>query len=240
MGNSSERRSGAVNSSNGYVKKESGVRNRHWLRKFKTIGLILALGVSMTACASLFSNGESWKEEVLLHDGSKLIVERSQTRGGNHEIGQEVPIAEHKISFKLPDSDEAITWKSTYGYDRDHSNLILNAIDVFNGVPFIVTTTTCLSYNKWDRPNPPYVLFKYVHKVWQRVPLDEFPAEIKEANVVINIQVYARRLNYHSGIVSVDEVKNFNEQSGGEDVRYLRTFVREPIKNVMTACSKFD
>ena len=212
------------------------------LRVIKTIGWVLASVISISAYAGFLGfGGESWKEEVLLHDGQKLIVVRSQTRGGNHEIGQEIPIAEHEISFTLPDVHEAIIWKDTPTSGNNDYSLVLLAIDVFDGVPYIVTTTTtCTSYNKWDRPNPPYVLFKYVQKVWQRVPLAELPAEIKEANVVINIEVYAHRLDSHSGIVSADEVKKINEENERSDVRYLRLFVREPIKNVVTACSKFE
>jgi hypothetical protein len=37
--------------------------------------LILRMGISMKG----FSKTMSWKEEVLLHDGSKLIVKRSQS-----------------------------------------------------------------------------------------------------------------------------------------------------------------
>ncbi len=209
-------------------------RNR-LLRFIRAVTLVLASVVSISASAGFLGfGGESWKEEVLLHDGSKLIVERSQSRGGNHEIGQEVPIAEHKIFFTLPGSQDAITWSSTYGYDRDHSSLILLAIDVVNGVPYIVTTTfICPAYNKWDRPNPPYVFFKYVGKEWQRVPLTNFPPEIKEANVIINMASY-------SGLLSTQKVKEINANTGTYRERYLQLFVREPINNEITNCSKFE
>ena len=213
--------------------------NQQWILNLSKLGLLLMMGASMSANAGLFG-GESWKEEVLLHDGQKLIVERSQTRGGQHEIGQEMPIAEHRISFMLPNIHEAITWKSVYqsadtAYQSNSTNdLILLNLDIFNGVPYIVTTTTtCSSYNKWDRPNPPYVLFKYTGKVWQRISLSELPVEIREANVVIDMSKYA-------GTLSAKEVKRINEKDETDDVRYLRLFVREPIKNVVTACSKFE
>lgn len=212
------------------------MNNILWLfRAFKTVGLILALSLSTNLYASFLGfGGDSWKEEVLLHDGSKIIVNRSQSYGGNHEIGQEVPIAEHKVSFTLPGAHKEITWVSTYGSGADDSDLILNALDVLNGVPFIITTTTtCASYNKWGRPNPPYVVFKYIRGKWQRVPLAEFPAEIKEANVVIDMAKY-------SGLLSAKEVKRINEKDAVEDVRYLRQFVRMPIQNVVTTCSKFE
>jgi len=42
----------------------------------------------------------------------------------------------------------------------------------------------CLSYNKWGRPNPPYVIFKYSGKEWNRISLQELPAEIKAFNLI--------------------------------------------------------
>lgn len=53
--------------------------DRHGLLQLcKTIILVLTLGVSMSPYGF---GGDSWKEEVLLHDGSKMIVERSQSYG---------------------------------------------------------------------------------------------------------------------------------------------------------------
>jgi hypothetical protein len=219
--------------------------NRHWrLWLFKTICLISTLGVSMNADAGLFGfGGASWKEEVLLHDGSKLIVTRSQTRGGRHEIGQEVPINSHKISFTLPGAPETITWETTIGLKSDPSLKPL-AVDVVKGVPYLVTITLgCHSYNKWGRPNPPYVFFKYDGKAWQRILLEEFPAEIKEANVVNGIQKHEHQLDAHSGVVTADEIKKINGKLGPSAI-FQQVFVREEIKNSDNApelgCSKFE
>ena len=74
------------------------------------------MGVSMSADAGLFGfGGTSWQEEVLLHDGSKIIVERSQSYGGRHEIGQSSPVKEHTITFSLQNSGKTISWTSEYG-----------------------------------------------------------------------------------------------------------------------------
>lgn len=51
---------------------------KHWLLAIS----LMILGGGMSACAM---GGVSWKEEVLLHDGKMLIVERSQTYGGYAE-----------------------------------------------------------------------------------------------------------------------------------------------------------
>jgi hypothetical protein len=45
----------------------------------------------------------------------------------------------------------------------------------------------CLSYNKWGRPNPPYVVFKYDGNTWQRIPLTELPYEIKATNLIVSM-----------------------------------------------------
>lgn len=45
------------------------------MRRITKLGLLLMMGVSMSACS------KDWKEEVLLHDGKKIIVERVQNLG---------------------------------------------------------------------------------------------------------------------------------------------------------------
>lgn len=193
---------------------------------------IMTLGATMNAFGFLgFGNSASWKEEVLLHDGQKIIVERSQTRGGRHEIGQEVPIAKHIISFSLPGTTRPITWESEFGMEPEKSNLTLLALDVVDNIPYLVTTPDgCISYNKWGRPNPPYVFFRYDGKTWQRIQMREVPIVIKEANVVIGTQRMEQRLTEYSGPVTTDEIKKINAEAKSLDVRHLRTIIREPIK----------
>ena len=187
---------------------------------------ILILGTSMNAFGFLGFGGTSWKEEVLLHDGGKIVVERSQTRGGRREIGQPPPVKEHIISFKLPGSDKTITWTSEYGEDLGRTNFNLLAVHVLNNIPYIVASPNlCLSYNKWGRPNPPYVFFKYDGKAWQRIPLEEFPVEFKTINVAISTLADEDKLT-GLGFVSAEKIKALNH-----DVRQpeYKTILREPL-----------
>lgn len=199
------------------------------LKAFSTIGLVLILGVSMSACAGLFGiGGTSWKEEVLLHDGSKLIVERSFSRGGRHEIGQESSIKEQDINFTLPGTHQSIAWKSEYSEDVGRSNFNLLALHILNGTPYVVASPNlCLSYNKWGRPNPPYVFFKYDGKAWQRIPLAEFPAEFKEMNVVITVDDASlfREIDKHK-VVSVATIRELNGQLTQPE---FKTILREAL-----------
>lgn len=208
------------------------------LKQIAKLGLIFMMGASMSACS------KSWKEEVQLHDGSKIIVERSQTRGGRHEIGQEIPVNSHKISFTLPGAHEAIIWETTIGMDNNDSSLKPLALDVVKGVPYLVTIPLiCHNYNKWGRPNPPYVFLKYDGKAWQRIPLEKFPAEIKGANLVNRIQAQEHQLAAHTGVVTADEIKKFNGTLRPE-VMYQQVFVRDEIKSAAEApvlgCDKFE
>lgn len=187
---------------------------------------ILILGASINAFGFFGLGGDSWKEEVLLHDGGKLIVKRSQNYGGRHEIGQQPPIKEHTITFTLPGTSKAITWTSEYGEDLGRTNFNLLAMHVLNNTPYIVASPNlCLSYNKWGRPNPPYVFFRHDGKAWRRIPLEEFPVEFKNINLVINTLSHGKSLD-SKGLVSADRVSQLNRSLIQEE---YKTILREPL-----------
>ncbi|MBI3771624.1 MAG: hypothetical protein HY272_02825 [Gammaproteobacteria bacterium] len=184
--------------------------------------------------------GDSWKEEVLLHDGQKIIVKRSQTYGGQHEIGQSEPIKEHTISFILPNSNKAITWTSEYGEDIGRTNFNLLALHILNGTPYIVADPNlCLSYNKWGRPNPPYVFFKYDDKEWKRIQISEFPAEFKSFNVVINLNAQHVKEMVHKGMIDTETIQKWNNDLLRNYPQY-KTILREPYAGAEGGCIKTD
>jgi hypothetical protein len=193
-----------------------------------SLGFMLTT-ISMSAFAFLGLGRDSWKEEVLLHDGSKIIVHRSQAYGGRHEFGQSSPIKEHTVSFELPNSNKTITWTSEYGDDLGRTNFNLLAVHVLNGTPYIVASPNlCLSYNKWGRPNPPYVFFKYDGKAWQRIQLSEFPAEFKTINVALDIRGRQVEELDKMGLVSTMKIKQLNAHS---ELPEFKTILREPVKH---------
>ena len=148
---------------------------------------ILIMGTGMDAFGFLGFGGTSWKEEVLLHDGGKIVVERSADRGGRHEIGQKPPYKEQRLSFVMPGTNQQVIWEDKFSEDLGMANFLPMLLDVHNGMAYLVASPMgCLSYNKWGRPNPPYVVFKYDSKVWQRIPLEELPAEIKTPNLIFS------------------------------------------------------
>ncbi|UVT14201.1 MAG: hypothetical protein H8K04_09995 [Nitrospira sp.] len=131
------------------------------VRIVAAVCLMSVWGITMSACATVFT----WKEEVLLHDGSTIIVERSDTYDSSlpHQINQGAPLAEHTTAFSIPGVNRTVIWKSNNRPSPDADNLHLLALDFLDGVPYVATLPSrCLSVEKWNRPNPPYVFFKYL------------------------------------------------------------------------------
>lgn len=203
--------------------------NPLWLKRVVTFGLLGMMGVSMSVEAGFLGlGGDTWKEEAVQHDGSKLIVKRSQSYGGRREVGQSAPIKEHTVSFGLPENGKTITWISEYSDDVGRANFTLLAVHLLAGTPYIVARPNlCLSYNKWGRPNPPYVFFKYDGNGWLRIPLEQFPAELTRFNVVISLQTRDVDRMVEIGLVSAEDIAKLNR-----DLRQaeLRTILREPVK----------
>ena len=53
------------------------------MKRIVKLAMLLMLGSSLSACAGFLGfGGDSWKEEVLLHDGSKIIARRPNVAGG--------------------------------------------------------------------------------------------------------------------------------------------------------------
>jgi hypothetical protein len=191
------------------------------MSRFAKYGLFLMLGTSLSACS------DSWKEEVLLHNGNKIIVDRSQMRGGLREIGQSAPIKEYRISFTLPNTSRVVEWKAEYSEIAWRADPHPLALHVLNGVAYIIAEPVgCASYNKWGRPNPPYVIFKNDVKDWKRITIEELPSEFKNINLVNDTKSDADKLTAAS-LVTAEAVKNFNRDLKSAE---YTSIIRDPIK----------
>jgi hypothetical protein len=99
------------------------------LKVLIAIAFLLTLLTPLGAKAGLLGfGGDSWQEEVLLHNGSKIIVKRSQSYGGRHEIGQGGSISEQDIAFTVPGTNQSIIWNNAYSEDLGRANFVLMAL----------------------------------------------------------------------------------------------------------------
>jgi len=165
----------------------------------------------------------SWKEEVLLHDGRKLIVRRSQRYGGYPTLeSRERELLDEEWTFRTPDGGKQIVWKSDFRRPPEGDSLMLLQINFLGGIPYVATSPAgCLSYNHWKRPNPPYVFFKYEGKAWKQISLAEFPAVFSESNVAVG----RPDPDHREGLLSASTIKEENRLLEP----YLRQILREPL-----------
>lgn len=208
------------------------------LRVLKTIGFISILGMNMSACAGPSPNTKGWKEEVQLHDGRLIVVERIFNLGGHPSFdARERALLDETITFTVPGSGKQILWRTEFSNDIPEPNgaspLLL---DVVGGIPYLATSPAgCIAYNKWGRPNPPYVLFKYINDAWQRIDLKEFPSELVQANLMPTPASSLLKPYY-----TVEAAKT--ERQSGNRHAYAKTILREEVKgnDAITSCPDFN
>lgn len=218
----------------------AGLLNSIMLRS--VLGLLL--GVIVSACSAMpgIANSFSWKEEVQLHNGGTIIVKRKQMFDpqGLREPGQGAPLSEETLTFSLRDG-QTIRWRSDFGRGYQ-DNLIPLVLDVVDGSPYLITyPTRCHAYNKWRRPNPPYVYFRYNGTQWQRIPLAEVPTVLEYANLIIGgYQSWPRQLREIIPTVEyvpVKSIQKFNRDMTSETL-FLRHIVRQPMNGGPTGCEQ--
>ncbi len=111
-------------------------------------------------------------------------------------------------------------------------------LDIFNGTAYLLGSPAgCLSYNKWGRPNPPYVIFKYAGGKWERIPLEELPAEFKRPNLLSSSPDEVARNKAHAGLVTAETVRQENEEYRQPE---FRSILREGVRADMglTSCEE--
>lgn len=186
--------------------------------------------------ASVFNlGGKSWKEEALLHDGSKVIVARSVERKGRHEIGQLPAYTRQALSFSNPATGKSITWEDKATDDLGTSSFLPMALDIYQGVAYLVVTPMgCLSYNKWGRPNPPYVIFRHQGTAWERVSLQELPLGTKVPNLISSSpDTEVERLGKR--MVDAETIKRFTAEFSQPE---YKSILRETIEEAAGRCSE--
>ena len=199
-------------------------RRLGWLKWAITAFAMLVL----TYYAGVF--GYYWREVAELHDGRKIIVTRYQTYGGRHEIGQGPPISLQRLTFTVPETGERVTWESGTTPDIGRVNLLALAVHILDGVPYVISEPhLCLAYNKWGRPDPPYVIFKYENRQWKRIPIEKLPAEFKTLNLVINTKSHHETITnfIRNWTVQPELIRKLNSSL---DQREYQSIVHESVR----------
>lgn len=119
-----------------------------------------------------------WKQEVPLHDGRVIVLERISKQTGTlfpENVSLEY---EQTLTFVHPDTQERIRWTLPKGLQPA-------AMTFEGGTPYyLLKVYTVRDYNAWECPNPPWLLYRYGQGAWQRVPFELLPEKVVTRNLV--------------------------------------------------------
>jgi hypothetical protein len=149
-----------------------------------------------------------WKEEILLHDGRKIIAERTELGGGRAEPGQSGAPKKRTISFPDPKNPKQRYTHSVTG----NSNYLLVDFDE-TGSPWMIVYVGVFS-DDTDCPNGTYQTFKWIGSGWQSVIYGTLPKLFKEPNLPVGYIVDAAPhgkptgdLRTQKGLLSAETIK---------------------------------
>ncbi|HLP98712.1 MAG TPA: hypothetical protein VK149_09730 [Sideroxyarcus sp.] len=191
------------------------------LQRIARLGLLLSLLPTISACSSMH-----WKEEVKLLDGQVIVSERTYNLAGYAYLDshERTPLDE-TVTFRLPNG-KSIVWKNDFRDSEPEPNSLNHfRFDLVNGVPYLATYPAgCIAYNKWGRPNPPQVLFRYENEQWKRITLNELPQELigASANVIVGRPAQSLLQSFYT--VEGVNAKNYYVRTP----EYM-TILREPL-----------
>lgn len=140
----------------------------------------------------------------------------------------------------MPGTGLRIKWEDSYSEDVGNGNFSPMMLGVLQGKAYVVASPTgCLSYNKWGRPNPPYVVFRHEGSEWKRIALADLPGEFKLPNLIISspddeVEKAGTRL-ITAGMVG--RINGFDESWRGVPPQY-RSILREAYKNAGGSCEE--
>lgn len=191
--------------------------------------------IGLGGCASgrIAAHTMDWQEELLLHDGRIVIADRHYNLGGySTPASTERSAVNQTVTFTLPGTNQRIVWQTDFRDTVPEPNsLNLLLFDVVNGIPYIATYPAgCIAYNKWQRPNPPYVLFKHEQGGWKRISMAEFPIELKKANVSVGRPAAELLKPYYT-------VEGVNERNYYLEPKY-KAILREAIEKPEGRCGQ--
>lgn len=186
------------------------------------LGIAAALGLSWGVAACGERQKVTWREDLVLHDGSTMSVTRSMTVGGGrrepgaHMAGER----DYTLDFVTPDGRQ-VHWE-----DPGHQSLML--LDFLNGIPYLVTyPSMSMDYRNYGCPFPAYLFYRYVG-TWQRVTFSEFPAEFRTATFSPSTKERNRLLS--RGYITAQETYSLLHQTGiGHEYKEVDAALHSPF-----------
>ena len=189
--------------------------------------LLCALFATFALSACFGRATYHWKEEVLLHDGRVIVIERSVRTGEVPvEIGQPPGESDYTLKFRSADG-KTVTWES----GKSFWPMVLD----FDGpTPYVVAGgSTGPDYEKHGCPRPPYFIFRYDGTSWQRIDYQQLPKAIRRSNLTNSATTGGKpRDGVRRGTTNVDDVRQSH--------RWLSPYYKEILEDAPNPCATWN
>jgi hypothetical protein len=160
-------------------------------RRFRGLGwlfgVLAGLSLSLPGCLGALGGvgglgAPEWKEEVALHDGRILLVNRSvQLVSGESFHSME---GARRLTFADPTTGQPVIWESP---GQTGLRLRPMLLDIEGGRLFLVTMAQSgPDYETFGCPTPPYIVFRHEGGTWVRVPVADLPRSLTKMNLLPN------------------------------------------------------
>jgi hypothetical protein len=195
----------------GAVASPTAKRRSGWLLLLAILVVIVALVVQMCTPATY-----RWKEEVRLHDGRLIVVERSRVMSGPREPFRSATVGKWTLAFENPNKPgKKISLDVHGGADP----MLLGFVQ---GIPYVaIQPGRGDARYFYNCPDPPYIFFRYDGE-WRRIELAEFPRELVARNLPNDTPEYEARSRKWGIITSLEMQKLLEIVKRENSVRIIR------------------
>ena len=169
--------------------------------------LILTAILTVSACSG--KKRVDWKEEVLLIDGSTIVIERAQDyrRVGEPGAGTGWLFDSASLKARLPPRNEVITWDGTlqplvFDTDKDAQPYLLATVETRRG-----------RQDYGVAENTRYVAFKYQDQKWIRIPLNAFPENLRPNLLASTWELFIRQQEPSGAFVRISAKQNLDARA---------------------------
>ncbi len=186
-------------------------RRSNWWVPLAILAAIVALGVQMCTPATY-----RWKEEVRLHDGRLIVVERSRVMSGPREPFRSATVGKWTLVFENPDKPGKKISLDVHG---GAAPMLLGFVD---GLPYVaINPRRGDARYFYNCPLPPYIFFRYDGE-WKRIELKDFPKELSLRNLPNHTDEYEAIANRHGTISNSELLKLLEIVKREDSVRIIR------------------
>lgn len=190
------------------------------MKAIARIVLTIAASLSLSACGKTID----WKQEVKLHDGRVIVVERQSKQ--NRIILPERQTIEvwQRLTFMRPGTSVRIEFELPKG-------LRVWLLDFEGDAAYAVLKPASVAdYNTWGCPSPAWIAYRHRQGSWQQIVFTELPMMFKQPNIMP--AAASNEAITKDGLVTTTEFETFLNRSDSS----FQTISRGKVNPIAYGC----